>query len=98
MNKEAPIRPRSVKKQFRCALCGSIQDVELHHVGGQNHIAWFTVPLCKKHHDRITAALRQAGVEMRFTPDRQERLSRVRMATLVFLWMLEEIARKAEQL
>jgi hypothetical protein len=64
--------------------------VEYHHLGGRNHIAWFTVPLCREHHETVTEALLRAGVDMRYTPDTHERLRRSRKATLVFLWMLDE--------
>lgn len=89
--------PRSKARKPHCALCGSILDVELHHVGGRHHIAWFTVPLCRIHHLRVTAALRVAEVNMSFTPDTRERLSRVRMATFVFLSLLEEELKDYEQ-
>ncbi len=75
----------------RCIFCGGNKDVELHHVGGRNHVAWFTMPLCRKHHARVTAALRFAGVEMLYTPERGERLRRARKAALTFLWILEEL-------
>lgn len=84
--------PRSKAKELHCAFCGSTRDVELHHVGGRQHIAWFTIPLCRTHHERLTEALRQAAVNMSYTPDRRERQTRVRKAVLVFSWMLEESA------
>ena len=74
-----------------CTFCESTDNIQRHHVGGQNHIAWFTIPLCEKHHLALTGALRQAKVDMRYTPDTRERLSRARRATLVFLWALQEI-------
>ena len=74
-------------------LCGSSDHVELHHVAGRFHIPWFTLPLCRRHHERVTEAYRLAGVDMRYTPDARERLRQTRQATLVFLWMLEEYER-----
>lgn len=64
--------------------------MELHHAGGRNHVAWFVVPLCVADHRRLTAALRQAGVDMSYTPDPSERRRRARQACLIFLWMLDE--------
>jgi transcription elongation factor Elf1 len=83
---------RARPKRLRCAFCGSTHKVQRHHVGGKYHIAWFTIPLCEqKHHLPVTKALDLAKVDMRYTPDNRERLKRARQATLVFLWMLEEI-------
>src|SRR5262245_23120192 len=86
-----PSRRRHVRrKRLHCALCGSTEHVELHHIGGRFHLAWFIVPLCRSHHLRITAMLRAAGVDMRYTSDVQERIRRVRRALLVFQWLIEE--------
>jgi len=74
----------------RCAICSSDERVEANHVGGQNHIAWFTIPLCGQHHDRFHALLRHVGVDLRYTPDHVERLIRVLKAVLVFTWMVVE--------
>jgi hypothetical protein len=96
MKRRAPIRrPPTKSVGLRCVLCGSSNQVERHHIGGQNHIAWFTVPLCRKHHLELTTALSRAGVDMRYTPDVRERLRRARQATLVFLWMLGEFERES---
>jgi hypothetical protein len=72
----------------RCAICGSRENVQLHHLGGRKHALHFTIPLCAKHHDALTFALRV--VEMRATSDREERLRRARLAGLVFLWFIDE--------
>jgi len=55
------------------------------------------VSLCQRHHVRLTAAIQQAGVNMSFTRGVRERIARARMATLVFLWALEEKLREHEQ-
>lgn len=81
--------PSKVKKPH-CVLCGGTDDVENHHLGGRNHVAWFTTPLCRKDHLRVTAALRQAGIDMSYAPNTRERLARARKAIAVFSWMLEE--------
>jgi hypothetical protein len=74
----------------KCVICGSPERVEANHVGGQNHIAWFTMPLCGEHHDRFHALLRQIGVDLRYTADRVERFIRVLKCILVFTWMVLE--------
>jgi hypothetical protein len=91
MSDKVTIRqPRSQVKKPHCVLCGSTLDIERHHVGGRYHVAWFTIALCRNHHLRITAALRQAGIDMSYAPNTRERLARARKALAVFLWMLEE--------
>jgi hypothetical protein len=48
----------------RCAICGSPKDIEEHHLGGRRHAPHFTLPLCRLHHDMVTIAIREAGVDM----------------------------------
>lgn len=74
----------------KCVICGSPERAEGNHVGGQNHIAWFTMPLCGEHHDRFHALLRQIGVDLRYTADQVERFVRVLKCILVFTWMVLE--------
>jgi hypothetical protein len=78
-------------------VCGRTDGVENHHVGGRNHVAWFTVPLCQKHHLRLTRAILNAEIDMRFTTNIRERFSRARMANQLFLWTLEEALKNYEQ-
>lgn len=89
MSDESTIREWSSKSQKqRCVICGSTVDVERHHVGGQNHVSWFTIPLCRNHHVLLTAMIRRADVNMRYTPDKRVRIVRALMATTVFIWLL----------
>jgi hypothetical protein len=74
----------------KCVLCGSTEKIELHHVGGRNYVPWFTIPLCRDHHVKLTALIYQAGIDMRYVSSEQERISTARQAAYVFLWMLEE--------
>jgi hypothetical protein len=74
----------------KCMICGSAERVEANHVGGRNHIAWFTIPLCGEHHDRFHALLRQLGVDLQYTADPVDRFLRVLRAILVFTWMVVE--------
>ncbi|HEV2490024.1 MAG TPA: hypothetical protein VGT03_09470 [Candidatus Acidoferrales bacterium] len=78
------------KSDARCVICGCGEDVEENHVGGRNHVAWFTMPFCRKHHDQFHALLRAAGVDLTYTSDPAERLARAQKACLVFQWMLTE--------
>jgi hypothetical protein len=71
-------------------ICGS-EDIERNHVGGRNHIAWFTIPLCRsKHHRQFHALVTAAGINLEYTSDPRERLGRAQKATMVFQWMLLE--------
>ncbi len=89
--------PRSGTQKLHCVLCGSTVDVERHHAGGQYHIGWFNIPLCRMHHVRLTALIRLAGVNMSYTPDIRERFARARMMIFVFLWLLDEALKEYEQ-
>lgn len=78
------------EKIRRCVICGSTRRVEANHVGGRNHIAWFTTPLCGDHHDRFHVLLRQMRLDLRYTPEPVERAIRVLKAILLFAWMVLE--------
>ena len=83
-------------KTRRCAICGSAHRVEANHVGGRNHVAWFTAPLCGEHHDRFHALLRQSGVDLRYTRNPLVRSIHALQATLVYAWMVvEELSHKS---
>ncbi len=81
------------KASARCVICGSKKKIEHNHVGGRNHVAWFTMPSCPKHHAQFHALLRIAGVDLEYTSDPRERLSRAGKSCLVFQWMLTEAQR-----
>src|SRR6266851_1447522 len=91
------LRPFLKSVCSRCALCGSQDRIEQHHLGGVNHVPFFTIPLCQPHHKRVTRAIQQmsrqaGGVDlMKYTSDLAERARRARLAALVFLWFLDEI-------
>ena len=78
------------QRGLRCAKCGSSSRVELHHIGGRKHVAWFTIPLCQEHHVEITTEIRRAGIDMQHTGNKEERLKRARRAIYVCLWFLDE--------
>jgi len=82
------MRPRKQTSGLRCVICGCSVNVERNHVGGQNHVAWFRMPFCKKHHDQFHDFLRNAGINLEYTSDPRERLLRALQACLVAQWMI----------
>jgi hypothetical protein len=84
-------RPEIERKPLRCWVCGSTEQVQVHHPAGQNHVRWLKFPpLCRIHHDKVTTALRLGRVDMRYTSDRKERFRRMLQALLVFQWLILE--------
>ena len=79
---------------LRCVICGSGVDVERNHVGGRNHVAWFTMPFCREHHEQFHALLRNAGVDLEFTRDPIERGFRALEGCWVAEWMILQSTRK----
>ena len=75
---------------MRCAICGSTSQVEVNHLGGRHHLAWFAMPFCKQHHDRFHVLVRQAGIDLTYTDDPIERIRRALAAIKVAEWMLLE--------
>jgi hypothetical protein len=89
-----PTRPIRLKSErtsgkLRCTICESTNHVERHHVGGRNHVVWFTILLCREHHVKLTHYIEAAGIDMRYTPDRLIRLRRARQAICMLLWFLD---------
>jgi hypothetical protein len=75
----------------RCAICGSKNNLQEHHLGGFRHVPYFTIPLCQPHHERVSILIAQAGINiMRCSSDKSERARRARQAAYVFLWFLDE--------
>ena len=85
---------RKIQRGPRICHCGSTRNVELHHVGGRNHVVWFLVPLCREHHLKLTRMIERAGVDMRYTPDKEERMRRARLATYIFLWFIDDVLKE----
>ncbi len=77
------------KASARCVICGS-KKTERNHVGGRNHVAWFTMPFCRGHHEQFHAQLRNAGINLEYTSDSHERLVRAIKACLLAQWVLIE--------
>lgn len=85
---------------LRCVVCGTSVNVQRNHVGGENHVAWFWMPFCQKHHDQFHALVRNAGINLEYTSNPRERLLRALQACLVAQWMftktLEELNSHSE--
>jgi hypothetical protein len=73
-----------------CAICGTTRVIQHHHIGGRNHIAWVTVPLCRAHHRRCHLLIEVAGVDLEYTPDPLERLIRASKAISIFQCMIHD--------
>ena len=86
--------PGGATSKGRCVVCGSSTDVEQNHVGGRNHVAWFTMPFCREHHDQFHALLRASGVDLHYTSDPIERYRRAMQAILLGQWTLTEMLKK----
>jgi len=71
-----------------CVLCGATSDVTKHHVGGQNFIGWFTMPVCTKCQETFHAKQRAADIDLRNTSNSLLRLLRAMKMTVLFLWVL----------
>jgi len=74
----------------RCTICGSTVQVEANHLGGRKHLASFTMPFCKPHHERFHVLVRQAGIDLTYTDDPIERIRRALSAIKIAEWMLLE--------
>ena len=75
--------PRSV-----CVICGSAKNIEHNHAGGRNHIAWFTVPFCERHHHQFHSLLESVGIDLRNTSNNRKRLVIAALALTIALWMV----------
>jgi hypothetical protein len=78
-----------------CIICGVRTRIERNHVGGRNHIAWFTAPFCKIHHKQFHGHLRNAGVDLRYTSDALERLRRASQAMIICQLLINEATKVA---
>jgi hypothetical protein len=99
MSNAIQIRESHSKPQkLSCQICGSAVDIERHHPGGRNHLPWSTIPLCRKHHVRVTAMIRGAGIDMRYTPNKRVRIVRALMTIVVLIWiLLKQLLQEFEQ-
>jgi hypothetical protein len=73
-----------------CVICGTTRNLEKNHVGGRNHIAWFTMWFCRAHHVQFHAFLRTSGIELEYTTDARVRLIRAVQALSLCEWILHQ--------
>jgi hypothetical protein len=71
-----------------CVICGTDKNLEMNHVGGRNHLAWFTVPFCEQHHHEFHRLLDGVRLDLRYTPNKLKRLVTAAVALTIALWMV----------
>jgi hypothetical protein len=71
-----------------CVICGAEKNIELNHAGGKNHIAWFRLPFCERHHQQFHRLLEGVGINLRYTPNKLKRLVLAAFALTIALWMV----------
>jgi hypothetical protein len=64
--------------------------VQGNHLGGKQHLAWFTMPFCDRCHPLFHAMVDRAGIDLRYTDDPVERVRRALAAIKIAEWMLLE--------
>lgn len=79
--------PRN-RPKLVCVICGSDKNVEQNHAGGQNHIAWFTIPFCLRHHQQFHRFLESLRIDLKYTPNNLKRLVTAALALTIALWMV----------
>jgi hypothetical protein len=81
------VKSRSLVKPV-CVICGAAKNVEDNHAGGRNHIPWFAVPFCERHHQQFHRLLESVGINLRYTPNKLKRLAIAALALTIALWMV----------
>jgi hypothetical protein len=74
----------------KCVLCGGTRNVQANHLGGRQHLAWFTMPFCDRCHFSFHEMVDRAGIDLRYTDDPIERVRRALAAIKIAEWMLLE--------
>jgi hypothetical protein len=85
----------ATQSDFRCFICGAAKYIEQNHAGGRNHIPWFKVPFCQRHHDQFHRLLDGVGIDLRYTPNKLKRLVTAALALTIALWMVLQALRDA---
>jgi len=62
-------------------------NIEQNHAGGRNHIPWFKVPFCERHHQQFHRLLESVGIDLRNTSNKRKRLVIAALALTIALWM-----------
>jgi hypothetical protein len=81
------MKPQSTTRAV-CVICGREKNLQHNHAGGRNHIAWFTVPFCDRHHQQFHRLLESVGINLRYTPNKLKRLVMAALALTIALWMV----------
>jgi len=81
------VKPR-VPPKYVCVICGADEHIELNHAGGKNHIAWFRLPFCGRHHRQFHRLLESVRINLRYTPNKLKRLVLAALALTIALWMV----------
>ena len=81
-----------------CVICGSWEYIEQNHAGGRNHIPWFKVPFCERHHRMFHRQLESVGINLRYIPNQQKRLASAAVAFTIGLWMILQALMESLQL
>jgi hypothetical protein len=84
------MKPRKTTGDPRCVICGTTKNIKNHHIGGRNHLAWATMPLCLSHHRQCHILLANSGIDLNYTLDPLERLLRASKAITIFQCMVQE--------
>jgi hypothetical protein len=71
-----------------CVICGTDKNIELNHCGGNNHLPWFKLPFCQRHHQQFHRLLESVGINLRYTPNKLKRLVLAALALTIALWMV----------
>lgn len=78
----------AINKNPVCVICGATKNIEQHHAGGRNHIAWLTLPFCERHHAQLHRQLEGLGINLCYTPNKLKRLVLAALALTIALWMV----------
>ena len=71
-----------------CVICGADEHVEQNHAGCRNHLPWFKVPFCERHHRQFHRLLESLSLDLRYTPNKLKRLVIAAIALTIALWMV----------
>jgi hypothetical protein len=81
------MKPHGKSNRIGCAICGSRQNVQWHHIGGKKHLAWVMMPVCQPHHRQCHALITRARINLEYTSDPVERLIRASIAISIFRYL-----------
>jgi hypothetical protein len=71
-----------------CVICGADKNIDGNHAGGKNHLPWFKLPFCERHHKQFHRLLESVGINLRYTSNKLKRLVLAALALTIALWMV----------